>query len=151
VNVKLVANVPLDTQKIANLISDPDDLHLVWPIARQPFDHEQWKGVLDPEAGHTPFLLYDGDRIIGHAGLCKTEQDGTYSIRFMYIVPDLRSGGIGSQLVRLIEQYAHTKLQARKLTLVVRTYNPRARRCYEKCGFVEEGCDDTLIRMGKVL
>lgn len=50
--MKLVENIPLNTKIIADLISDPNDLYLVWPKAKYPFDHEQWKKVLDPEIGH---------------------------------------------------------------------------------------------------
>jgi hypothetical protein len=31
--MKLVENIPLDTGIVARLLSSPDDLYLVWPIA----------------------------------------------------------------------------------------------------------------------
>jgi RimJ/RimL family protein N-acetyltransferase len=42
-------------------------------------------------------------------------------------------------------------LAARKLILVVRTYNHSAFKCYRKCGFKEDGREGTLIRMSKLL
>ena len=54
--MKLVENIPLDTQIIAEMINDRDDLYLVWPAANWPFDHQQWREVLDPSEGNKSFL-----------------------------------------------------------------------------------------------
>ena len=149
--MRLVENIPLDTSIIADLIADPDDLHLVWPSARWPFDHLQWQQVLDPARGHKPFLVYQGIDLIGHAALRRTEQPGVYSLNYLYLAPQMRSRGLGVKMVGLLEQYAREELSAKKLVLVTRTYNPRARKCYSKCGFREYSREVTLIRMSKVL
>jgi RimJ/RimL family protein N-acetyltransferase len=147
----LVENIPLDTQVIASLISDREDLHLVWPKAKWPFDHDQWRGVLDPDAGNKPFLVFEGGQLIGHAALRKTEESDVYAVSFLYLLPRLRSQGLGENIIGLLEQYATEKLSAKKLTLVARAYNPMALRCYTKCGFKEYSREETLIRMSKVL
>jgi RimJ/RimL family protein N-acetyltransferase len=147
----LVENIPLDTQVIAGLMSDRQDLHLVWPLAKWPFDHDQWREVLDPDAGNKPFLVYEGKQLIGHAALRKTEESGVYTVSYLYLLPELRSKGLGETMIGLLEQYAREKLSARKLILVARTYNPMALRCYSKCGFQEDSREETLIRMSKVL
>jgi RimJ/RimL family protein N-acetyltransferase len=148
--MRLVENIPLDTNMIADLISDRYDLHLVWPKARWPFDHVQWQKVLDPDAGNKPFLVYEGRVLIGHAALCKTEESGVYSLNYLYLTPQLRSRGLGEKMVTLLEQYARVELSAKKLVLVTRTYNPRALKCYSKCGFREYSRELTLIRMSKL-
>ncbi|MGD8313501.1 MAG: GNAT family N-acetyltransferase [Syntrophobacterales bacterium] len=147
----MVENIPLDTQVIASLMSDRQDLHLVWPLAKWPFDHDQWREVLDPDAGNKPFLVYEGKQLIGHAALRKTEESGVYTVSYLYLLPELRSKGLGETMIGLLEQYAREKLSARKLILVARTYNPMALRCYSKCGFQEDSREETLIRMSKVL
>ena len=149
--MRLVENIPLDTSIIADLIADPDDLHLVWPSARWPFDHLQWQQVLDPARGHKPFLVYQGIDLIGHAALRRTEQPGVYTVSYLYLLPQLRSQGLGETMIAFLEQYAIEKLSANKLILVARTYNPMALRCYTKCGFQEYSREDTLIRMSKIL
>lgn len=149
--MRLVENIPLDTQVIASLISDREDLHLVWPKAKWPFDHDQWREVLDPAAGNKPFLVYEGTQLIGHAALRKTEESDVYAVSFLYLLPRLRSHGLGENIIGLLEQYATEKLSAKKLILVTRTYNPMALRCYTKCAFKEYSRDETLIRMSKVL
>ena len=149
--MKFVENIPLNTDTIANLISDQDDLYLVWPKAKYPFDHEQWREVLNPEIGHVPFLIYMNQLIIGHAALGKTLDEGVYSVSFLYLSPHCRSQGLGTEMIFFLEKYAKEHLEAKKLSLVVRTYNPRAHKCYLKCGFQEESREDTLIKMSKIL
>ena len=149
--MRLVENIPLDTQVIASLINDREDLHLVWPKAKWPFDHDQWREVLDPDAGNRPFLVFEDEQLIGHAALRKTEESDVYAVSFLYLLPRLRSQGLGENIIGLLEQYATEKLSAKKLTLVARAYNPMALRCYTKCGFKEYSREETLIRMSKVL
>jgi RimJ/RimL family protein N-acetyltransferase len=147
----LVENIPLNTQIIASLISDREDLHLVWPVAKWPFDHDQWREVLNPDAGNKPFLVFEGEQLIGHAALRKTEESDVYAVSFLYLLPRLRSQGLGENIIGLLEQYATEKLSAKKLILVARTYNPMALRCYTKCGFKEYSREETLIKMFKKL
>ena len=149
--MRLVENIPLDTMVIAKLIEDKNDLFLVWPKAEFPFNHLQWQEVLDPQKGNIPFLVYEGNELIGHAAIRKMSNEDAYSLEYLYIVPGMRSKGTGERMIKLLEQYAEEKLNAKELYLVVRTYNPRAIRCYTKCGFKEYSREDTLIKMSKVL
>ena len=81
--MRLVENNPLDTNIIAALITDRDDLHLVWPKAKWPFDHAQWQKVLGPKTGNKAFLVFQGNELIGHAAIyrplvppfCKWQHD----------------------------------------------------------------------------
>jgi RimJ/RimL family protein N-acetyltransferase len=47
--------------------------------------------------------------------------------------------GYGTDAMRILLRYAFIELNLRRVTLIVFDYNPRARRSYEKCGFVHEG------------
>ena len=47
--------------------------------------------------------------------------------------------GIGTEATNLILDYAFNTLNLRKVNLEVLANNPRAIRCYEKCGFVKSG------------
>jgi len=93
--MRLVENIPLDTNILADLITDCDDLHLVWPKAKWPFDHQQWQKVLDPEEGNKSLLVYQGSELIGHAALRKTEEPGVYSLNYLYLLPRIgrKDGG----------------------------------------------------------
>lgn len=150
-DVRLIENLPLDTHLIAGLVTDRADLHLVWPLARYPFDHDQWKEALDPELGHSSFGVHLGTELVGHAALRKNERPGVYAVSYLYLRPENRSRGRGREMVALLEDHARTRLAAKELVLVARDYNPGALKCYGYCGFVETGREGTLIRMSKAL
>ncbi len=149
--MELKPNSPLDTRAIAQLIDDRDDMRLVWPKARWPFDPEQWHRALDPSKGHHAFLVMEGGDVIGHAALRASDHPGVYMVSFLYLRPQWRAKGKGQVLVRLLEAYARKQLKANRLELVVRDYNPSALSCYEKCGFRITVREGTLIRMSKQL
>lgn len=52
---------------------------------------------------------------------------------------DHRGKGIGTEVCRLVLQYAFERLNIRKVLLAVYANNPAAIRTYEKLGFVMEG------------
>ncbi len=145
----LIENKPLNTMVLERMIKDPEDLRLVWPMARYPFDHERWKQVLDPVNGAISFLVYEGESLVGHAALDRTENLQTLMVRFLYIIPELRDQGMGQKLMLLLEEVAREKLGATRLILKVRTFNERAIGCYEKCGYSGFHREDTLLMMGK--
>jgi len=47
--------------------------------------------------------------------------------------------GLGSDALRIVIRVAFDKMNLNRLWLTVLVDNPRAVRCYEKCGFVREG------------
>jgi RimJ/RimL family protein N-acetyltransferase len=47
--------------------------------------------------------------------------------------------GLGSDALRIVSRLAFDKMNLNRLWLSVLVDNPRAVRCYEKCGFVREG------------
>ncbi|MGE5508115.1 MAG: GNAT family N-acetyltransferase [Chitinophagales bacterium] len=52
---------------------------------------------------------------------------------------ELQGQGLGTEAIRLMLGYAFDFLNLHKVNLVYFEYNARGRRCYEKCGFKEEG------------
>lgn len=58
--------------------------------------------------------------------------------------------GLGSEAVRLIAGYGFEHLGLHRISLGVFAFNPRARRAYEKAGFIAEGVHrDVLLYDGK--
>jgi RimJ/RimL family protein N-acetyltransferase len=47
--------------------------------------------------------------------------------------------GIGTHAIRLVQEFAFNSLKLHRLSVRVASYNNRAIRAYEKCGFVIEG------------
>jgi RimJ/RimL family protein N-acetyltransferase len=149
--MELMENSPLDAGKIASLISTKEDLFLVWPIAKWPFDSRQWAEVLDPAKGNVSFIVREDGKSVGHAALLNKGIQDTCTVAFLYLLPDHRSQGLGRRMVAALEDYAMHRFAAKRLRLVVRDYNPRAFNCYLQCGFKEIGRDGTLINMQKEL
>ncbi|GAB3424094.1 GNAT family N-acetyltransferase [Flindersiella endophytica] len=55
------------------------------------------------------------------------------------IGPAGRDRGLGTEATRLIVGYGFEELRLHRISLEVYAFNPRARRAYEKAGFVAEG------------
>jgi RimJ/RimL family protein N-acetyltransferase len=47
--------------------------------------------------------------------------------------------GLGTDTVRLVLEYGFDDLELNRIDLTTDEDNVRGRRCYEKCGFVQEG------------
>lgn len=147
--MRLIENSPVDTARLERLIENPEDLHLVWPKARIPFDHAQWREVLDAEKGCLSFWVEDEGQLVGHAALDVAEENHVRMVRFLFIVPEKRDRGRGGAMLELLACYARETLEAKRLVLRVRSFNARALRCYKKSGFSAFHREGTLILMGK--
>lgn len=148
-SLTFIENRPLDVDKLAALVPDRDDLHLVWPLAAWPFDKQQWQTALAEKDGHRSYYVYDGDRIVGHAALKKAPEARVYIVSYLYLSPAYRARGLGGRLIGFLESVAMNVPDAATLRLVVRDYNPNALKCYLKAGFVESSRDGTAIHMTK--
>jgi GNAT superfamily N-acetyltransferase len=149
--MRLVENRPLDLDSLAELLGNRDDLSLVWPAARYPFDANQWREALDPAEGHISFWVAEGDATFGHAALCATQTPGCYAVSYLYLHRNLRGQGRGRRLLGLLEGYARDQLRAHTLTLVVRDDNHQGVRCYGDCGFRPMAKEGSLISMSKLV
>ncbi|MFH8474982.1 GNAT family N-acetyltransferase [Streptomyces sp. NPDC018000] len=66
------------------------------------------------------------------------------------LVPGTYGCGLGTEATRLIVGYGFEGLGLHRISLEVYTFNPRARRAYEKVGFVAEGVlRDALLWEGE--
>ena len=148
--MELVLNNPPDLDRLGALLSDKDDLLLVWPEAKFPFDREQWRLRLSLLPGNRSYFVALDGETIGHVALLETEEAQTLAVSFVFVKPQQRGRGLGVELMTLVELEAR-KLGAHALRLRVRTYNPRARCVYEAVGFIASEQTDTLVIMRKQL
>ena len=147
----LKLNCPLDLAALAAILPGTDDLLLVWPDAKRPFDPEQWRTALTARPHSKSYLVELAGEIVGHAALLETEEEGVLAASYLYIRPERRGAGLGYQLMSLLETEARRQPKVHSLKLRVRTYNPRAAHIYEQCGFVPSERDGSLIIMRKRL
>ena len=80
--------------------------------------------------------FYDSNLLIGFTNLREQEQEVFLGIG---VHPDHCSKGYGTAIVELCCRISEELYPGKTLYLEVRTWNNRAIRCYEKCGFVIDG------------
>lgn len=79
------------------------------------------------------------DRCVGEVVLNEWSPDDRCCNFRILIGPDGRNRGIGSEATRLTIDYAFANSTLHRIGLDVFAFNPRARRTYEKAGFIHEG------------
>ena len=95
--------------------------------------------------------LRDGGEPIGTIGLHAVDQKhGSATMGIAIGEPDLWSKGYGTDALQALLDFGFGTLRLERIALDVYAYNERARRSYEKCGFVLEGtARKALFRDGK--
>jgi RimJ/RimL family protein N-acetyltransferase len=149
--LSLVPNRPLDLVTLGQLLADKDELFLVWPEAKSPFDAEQWRERLLARPGNRSYFVAHDGEIIGHAALQETDEPQVPAMSYLFIRSDRRGRGFGKQLIALLETEARKTPGVQAVKLRVRTYNPRAMHLYEAAGFAKAEQDGTLVVMRKRL
>lgn len=76
-----------------------------------------------------------GSAVLHH--LSMADRSARYAIGIFD--PALHSRGIGSEVTKLILKYGFEELLLHRIDLMVLEYNKRGIRCYEKCGFKQDG------------
>ncbi|MED7828039.1 GNAT family N-acetyltransferase [Streptomyces chiangmaiensis] len=109
---------------------EPDEARIrTWYETRRDQDDRLDLAVVEQPTG----------KVIGEAVL-NDWAPGNESCSFrICLVPGTYGHGLGTQATRLIVGYGFEKLGLHRISLEVYTFNPRARRVYEKVGFVAEG------------
>lgn len=78
-------------------------------------------------------------RCVGEAVLNELDADNDSCNFRILIGPDGRDRGLGTEAVRLITDHAFRTTGLWRISLEVYSFNPRARRVYERAGFRMEG------------
>jgi GNAT superfamily N-acetyltransferase len=85
--------------------------------------------------GWTYLVAWDGDEPVGHAHVAWTGTAlGIPELQDVYVLPERRNEGIGSELTRAAERLAAERGHER-CSLSVGETNPAARRLYERLGY----------------
>ncbi len=79
------------------------------------------------------------DKFIGEVSLNPIWEHGDGWVGIVIGEREYWNKGYGTDAMRLIVQFGFVELNLHRITLGVHSYNPRARRVYEKIGFVYEG------------
>jgi len=92
------------------------------------------------DAYHFVICMVEDDRPIGSIGFHDIDHvDGNAAVGVMIGQPELWGQGLGSDAMEAILGFGFGELRLERIWLEVYDFNTRARRSYEKCGFVLEG------------
>ena len=91
----------------------------------------------------------EADVVVGHIELNNIwEHDRKASICRVIIDPDARGRSLGRKMVQAALKFGFANLKLHRIELGVWDFNQSAIRCYEACGFVQEGMQRECRRMG---
>jgi len=111
------------------------------PMTEQ--DEEKWlAGLSDQKASNIVLAirLVENNEIIGTQGLYHISfKDGTATMGYCIGRKDLWDKGYGTEAQMVLLEYAFNTLNLHKVSAEVYDFNPRSKRCLEKCGYVVEG------------
>jgi RimJ/RimL family protein N-acetyltransferase len=142
--VRLRAFTPEDAPAIAEYLADPQVVSYLAQWAHGPYTVEQataWttRPPSPTEINFAIECLVDG-AFIGATGFHEINHRNRHCSWGIWIGPPDRWGkGYGTEACMLCVEYAFRFLAMEKVSLYVYAGNDRARRSYEKAGFVSEG------------
>jgi RimJ/RimL family protein N-acetyltransferase len=144
-------NVSQDIGAIREMLQDPEALKLTGsihdPADQAPWDDaadarcREWYGSRKDQPDRLDLAIADTatSRFIGEVVFNEwSAADNSCNFRIM-MGPGSRGRGLGTEAIRLFIGYGFEQLGLRRISLDVLAFNPRARRAYEKTGFVTEG------------
>ena len=143
-------NAPFELITLGEMLTDPNDLALVNPNAKHPFDplewQEKWLGDLDDES----FYLLDAQgHEVGFFALRVGIGPEVRHLTYVFVDEAMR-GGAGAEVARLTETAARG-LGALSITLKVELDNAPARNLYLSAGYEELGARNGMATMRRDL
>jgi RimJ/RimL family protein N-acetyltransferase len=126
--------------------NDPELARLLGRAGRVAEDeHQQWFRSLSTRTDTVFFAIEVGsaNTHIGNVWLADIDRRHRKA-EVRIVIGDPAQSGSGSRAIDLIATHAFDAMGLHRLYAYVLAFNPRARRAFEKCGFVLEGtlCDD---------
>ncbi len=129
-------NAPFDLGPLARMLDAPEDLALVNPNAKHPFDPLEWREKWLHEMDDASFYLLDGrGREVGFFALRVGVGPEVRHLTYVFVAPEMR-GGAGARLAELVEAAAR-ELGALSITLKVELANGPALNLYRAAGYEE--------------
>lgn len=147
--LEVVVNDPFDAAKIKHLFSDRGDLQLAAPRSHYPFDEDQWAQRFGKHPENCSLLFYLNDQVVGHTSFLPTSE--LLYLCYVILLPELRGKSVATEMIRLSEEFCRLNYPHEVLHLNVNKGNDRARRLYEKLGYVKVDEIKDKVKMMKRL
>ncbi|WBC14447.1 GNAT family protein [Micromonospora sp. WMMA1998] len=142
-----------DLPALAEILADPEVARLTGSPPGEGFPDTRlraWYGTRNSQTDRLDLAVVDrgSGRCVGEVVLNEWDRANA-SCNFRTLIgPTGRDRGLGTEAVRLIVGYGFEQLGLHRVGLEVFAFNPRARRAYEKVGFVAEGTLRQVLRDG---
>ena len=139
-----------DFDVIKNWITEPR-AHAMWcaNIFSYPLSKDNMNEKLEYAAsqfGDAPFIAETDDgEAVGFFCYNTNTETKEGMLKFVVLNPDFRGTGAAGEMLNLVKDYAFNEAGAEALHLNVFPENPRAKRCYEKAGFVERNLTENAF------
>lgn len=142
---------PLGEKDFDTLIrwaESPKEL-LLWagPQLKFPLTIEQLSAYLAPSKAINPRMYAytakadEAAETVGMAELNSVDRvNGTGTLCRIYVNKIHRGKGIAEDMIKQVLKFGFEDLRLRRIDLRVYSFNTPAVKCYEKLGFVQEGC-----------
>jgi RimJ/RimL family protein N-acetyltransferase len=134
---------PEDEPRLREWINDPRNWRFLHhrPPTNGPRELEWVQSLAKGQPQYVfGIVVKDGDRLIGVTGLHNPSAvDRKATVGIAIGDPASQNKGYGTEAVRLLLRYGFEELNLNRIGLTVFANNPRAIRCYQKAGFVQEG------------
>ncbi|SFJ88823.1 diamine N-acetyltransferase [Halobacillus dabanensis] len=134
-----------DFPYIEECLKDPEVLKLTGSDAGFNRDTvHQWYDTRNEQTDRLDLAIVDRfqDILVGEVVLNLYEEKSN-SMNFRILIgPKGRNRGLGTEATQQIIDYAFKNTNLNQLTLSVYDFNPRAKKVYEKVGFVVESIDE---------
>jgi len=139
-------NAPFDLAPLARLLDKEEDLALVNPSAKHPFDPLEWQEKWLNEPDDASFYLVDANgKEVGFFALRVGIGPEVRHLVYVFVEEESR-GGAGKELAALAEQAARD-LGAISITLKVELDNEPALAVYQAAGYEELGRSGGMATM----
>ncbi|MCZ7439290.1 GNAT family protein [Micromonospora sp. WMMC241] len=142
-----------DLPALAAILADPEVARLTGSPPGEGFEPTRlraWYGTRNSQPDRLDLAVVDraSGACVGEVVLNEWDRANA-SCNFRTLIgPGGRDRGLGTEAVRLVVGYGFERLGLHRVGLEVFAFNPRARRAYEKVGFVAEGTLRQVLRDG---
>lgn len=134
-----------DISGIRSWVTDNETTRRLGGVYMRPQTWEQSErylsALLEGDAGGVNWVIADREslRYLGQCSLMMVDNTARHAELAIVLCPVCQGQGLGEEAVRLLLRYAFEQMNLNRVYLKVRADHPAAIRCYEKCGFKQEG------------
>ena len=140
--VRLRAHEPADYAVLNDLINDPEVGEGLGMVMPQPVSgYQAFIEAFEKDESQGGFVIerLEGSVPVGACSFFSIERAPRTATLGIWLGKPYWDGGFGTDAVRTMCRFGFDHMNLQRIELTVYETNPRAKRAYEKVGFVQEG------------